>query len=89
MLKEMAKTTKGMKALAALKRSEEKDRAAQWIFCFLDKRGRVLRDEFIPMSLFEVEGRASSVGVANGSKLEIDVYGEVVESQTWEGAPFA
>jgi len=38
----------------------------------------VLRDEFfefMPMSLFEVEGRCSSVGVANGSKLEIDVYG--------------
>jgi len=37
------------------------------------------------MSLFEVEGRVSSVGVANGSKLEIDVYGEVVGSQTREG----
>jgi len=42
--------------------------------------------EFIPMSLFEVEDRGSSVGVSNGSKLEIDVYGEVVEAQTWEGA---
>jgi len=62
------------------------------ILRFLDRRGRVLRDEFfefIPMSLFEVEGRGSIVGVANGSKLEIDVYGKVVGSQTWEGAPFA
>jgi len=25
--------------------------------------------------------------MTNGSKLEIDVYGEVVGSQTWEGAP--
>jgi len=41
------------------------------------------------MSLFEVEGWGSSVGVVNGSKLDIDVYGEVVRSQTWEGAPFA
>jgi len=52
----------------------------------------VLRDvffEFIPMSLFEVEGRGSSISVANGSKLEIDVYGKVVGSQTCEGAPFA
>jgi len=51
----------------------------------------VLRDEFfefIPMSLFEVEGWGSSVGLANGKKLEIDVYGEVVGSQTWEGVPF-
>jgi len=55
------------------------------ILCFLDRRGRVLRDvffKFIPMRLFEVEGWGSSVGVANGSKLEIDVYGEVVGSQT-------
>jgi len=62
------------------------------ILHFLDRRERVLRDkffEFIPKRFFEVEGRGSSVGVANGSKLEIDVYGEVVESQTWEGAPFA
>jgi len=53
---------------------------------FLDRRGRVLRNEFfeiIPMSLFEVEGRSSSVGVANESRLEIDVYGEVVGSQSW------
>jgi len=45
--------------------------------------------EFIPMSLFETEGWGSSVGVANERKLEIDVYGMVVGSQTWEGAPFA
>jgi len=45
--------------------------------------------EFIPMSLFEVEGWGSSVGMANGSKLEIDVYGEIVGALTWEGAPFA
>jgi len=52
----------------------------------------VLRDvffKFISMSLFEAEGQGSSVGVAKGSKLEIDVYGEVVRFQTWEGAPFA
>jgi len=39
---------------------------------FLDRRGRVLSDEFfefIPMSLFEVEGRGSSNGVANGSRV--------------------
>jgi len=45
----------------------------------------VLRDvffEFVPMILFEVEGQGSSIGVANGSKLEINVYGEVVGSQT-------
>jgi len=62
------------------------------ILRFLDREGRVLRDvffKFIPMSLFEVEGQGSSNSVANGSKLEIDVYGEVVGSQTWEGAPFA
>jgi len=55
------------------------------ILCFLDRRGTVLRDEFfefIPMSLFEIEGQSSSVGVANRSKLEIDVYREVVGSQT-------
>jgi len=40
------------------------------------------------MSLFEVEDWGPSVGVANGSKLEIDGYGEVVRSQIWEGAPF-
>jgi len=48
------------------------------ILCFLDRKGRVLRDvffEFIPVSRFEVEGRGSSNDVANGSKLEIDVYG--------------
>jgi len=62
------------------------------ILHFLDRRGRVLRNEFfkfIPMSLFEIEGWGSSVGVANGSKLEIDVYGKVVVSQTWEGVLFA
>jgi len=62
------------------------------ILRFLDRRGRVLRDEFFeffPISLFEVEGRGSSVDVTNGSKLEIDVYGEVVRSQTWEATPFA
>jgi len=51
----------------------------------------VLSDEFfesIPMSLFEVEGRGSSVGVTNGSKLKIDVCGEVVGAQTWEGVLF-
>jgi len=61
------------------------------ILRFLDRRGRVLKDEFfefIPMSLFEVEARCSSVGVANRNKLEIDVYGEVVGSQTWESVPF-
>jgi len=45
--------------------------------------------KFIPMSLFEVEGRGSYVSVANGSKLEIDVCVDVVGSQTWKGAPFA
>jgi len=62
------------------------------ILHFLDREGRVLRNvffEFIPMSLFEVEGRGSSISVANGSKLEIDVDWEVVRSQTLEGAPFA
>jgi len=62
------------------------------IMRFFDRRGRVLRDEFfefIPKSLFEVEDWGLSVGVANGIKLEIDVYGEVVGSQTWKGAPFA
>jgi len=59
------------------------------ILHFLNRKGRVLRDEFIPMNLFEVEGRGSSISVVNGSKLEIDVYGEVIRSQTWEGAPFA
>jgi len=34
--------------------------------------------EFIPMGFFEIECWGSSVGVANGSKLEIDVNGEVV-----------
>jgi len=61
------------------------------ILRFFDRRGRVLRDklfEFISMSLFEVEGRGSSICLANGSKLEIDVYGEVVGAQTWEGVPF-
>jgi len=51
----------------------------------------VLRDkffEFIPMSLFEVKGWGLSVGVANGSKLEIDVSKKGVGAQTWEGAPF-
>jgi len=59
---------------------------------FLDRRRRVLRDvffKFIPMSLFEVEDEDPSVGVVIGSKLEIDVCGEVVGFQTWEGAPFA
>jgi len=58
---------------------------------FLRYEERVFSDkflEFIPMNLFVVEGRDSSIGVANGSKLEIDVYGEVVGSQTWEGVPF-
>jgi len=62
------------------------------ILRFFDRTGKVLRDEFfefIPLSFFEVEGLGSIVGVTNGSKLEIDVYGEVVGSQTWEGAPFA
>jgi len=57
----------------------------------VDRKGRVLNNEFfefIPLSLFEVEGRGSSVGVENGSKLEIDVYGEVVGAQTWKGVPF-
>jgi len=61
------------------------------ILRFLDRRGRVISDEFfefIPISLFEVEGWGSSVGVANGSKLEIDVNGEVIGAQTWEGTPF-
>jgi len=46
------------------------------ILYFLHRRERVLRDEifkFIPISLFEIEGWGLSVGVANGSKLEIDV----------------
>jgi len=37
--------------------------------------------EFIPMSLFEVKGWGLSVGVANVSKLEIAIYGEVVGAQ--------
>jgi len=41
------------------------------------------------MSLFEVKGWGSIVGVANGSKLEIDAYGEVVGAQTRKGALFA
>jgi len=40
------------------------------------------------MSLFEVESRGSSVDVVNGSKLDIDVYGEVVRAPTWESVPF-
>jgi len=51
----------------------------------------VISDEFfafISMGLFKIEGRGSSVGVTNGSKLEIDVIGKVVGAQTWEGAPF-
>jgi len=62
------------------------------ILSFLDRSGRVFRDkffEFIPMSLFVVEGRGSSVGMANESKLDIDVHKEVVGSQTWKSAPFA
>jgi len=61
------------------------------ILRFLNRERRVLRDvfiEFIPMSLFELVSQDSSINVANGSKLEIDVNGEVVGSQTWEGAPF-
>jgi len=67
-----------------------KERAVN-ILRFLDKRGRVISDEFlefIPMGLFEVEGWDSSVGVADRSELESDVDGEVVEAQIWEGAPF-
>jgi len=55
------------------------------ILRFLDRMGRVLSDEFfefIPMILFEVEGQGSSVGLANVSKLEIDVYGELSEPRT-------
>jgi len=62
------------------------------ILRFLDRSGKVLKDEFfefIPLRFFEVESLGSSVCVANGSKLEIDVYGDVVGSQTWEGALFA
>jgi len=40
------------------------------------------------MWIFEVESWGSSVGVANGSKLEINVYGEVVRAQAWEDVPF-
>jgi len=61
------------------------------ILHYLDRRERVLSNkffEFISMSLFEVEGRGSSVGVANGNNLEIDINGEVVGAQTWEDAPF-
>jgi len=50
----------------------------------------VLSDEFfkfIPMSLFEVECWGSSVGLAIESKLEIDVYGEVVGAKTWKEVP--
>jgi len=50
------------------------------ILRFLDGEGRVLIDvffEFIPMSLFKLEDRGLSVSVAKGSKLEINVYGEV------------
>jgi len=65
----------------------EESRCAVNILCFLDRRGRVLRDkffEFIPMSVFEVEGCGSSVVVVNGSKFEIDVNGNVVGAQTRE-----
>jgi len=44
--------------------------------------------EFIPMCLFYVDRWGSSVGVANGSKMEIYVNGNVVGTQTCEGAPF-
>jgi len=40
-------------------------------------------------AFLKLKAGGSSVGVANGCKLEIDVYGEVVGSQNWEGAPFA
>jgi len=62
------------------------------ILLFLDRRERVLSVEsfeFFPISLFEVKAWSSSVGVANGSKLDIDVYEDVVGIQTWEVAPFA
>jgi len=79
-----------MEALAAFKRSDEENRAAQWIFCTSSIGG--CSEMYFRIHLsepFEVEGRGSSVGVVNRSKLEIDVYGVVVRSQTWEGAPFA
>jgi len=71
------KRPKGIEALAAFKRSDEKDRAAQWIFCASSIGGI----EFIPKCLFKIEGWGSSVGVSNGNKLEIDVYEEVVRAQ--------
>jgi len=75
-----------MEALASFKKSKEKDRAAQWIICVSSiRRGRVFSDEFfafIQMSFFEVEGWGSRVGMANGGKLETDVYGEVDGLQT-------
>jgi len=55
------------------------------ILRFLDRRERVISDEFfelIRMGLFEIEGRGSSVGVANESKLDMDVNGEIVGAQT-------
>jgi len=36
--------------------------------------------EFIPMGLFEIEGRGSSVGVAYGSEWESDVDVKVVRA---------
>jgi len=39
-------------------------------------------------AFFEIEGWGSNVGVANESKLQIDVNGEVVGAQTWKGTSF-
>jgi len=61
------------------------------ILGFIDRRERLISDKllkFIPMGLFEIEGRGSSVGLANGSKWEGDVNGEVIRAQAWESAPF-
>jgi len=61
------------------------------ILHFLDRRERVLSDEFfefIPMGLFKIEGWGSSIGITKGSKLGSDVDGEVIGTQTWESVPF-
>jgi len=55
------------------------------ILLFLDRRRGMI--SVIPMGLLVIEGWGSRVGVANGSKLEIDVNGEVIRAHTWEVTP--
>jgi len=50
------------------------------ILCFLDRKGRVINDEFlefIPYVVFEIESRCTCARVANASKRERNVDGEV------------